>query len=86
MYLDLNLVQYFQSVIQDGLSSEFQYSGTSELNLLLDFERMGAIPGAAFALRPRPATGKARTRPPGCSSRPIPTSPCPSRASTKNRS
>jgi len=48
---DIDFNQYFQAVTDGGIDRDSEYGGTIDLNLSVDFDRMGLIPGGLLQMR-----------------------------------
>lgn len=48
---DIDFNQYFQSVVNGGIDTDSEYGATLDYNIMVDFDRMGLIPGGLFQMR-----------------------------------
>lgn len=55
---DIDYYQYFQGVVDGGMETGNEYSGVVNLNMAIDFDKMGLIPGGLLQLQTVSRYGK----------------------------
>jgi len=48
---DIDYNQYFQGVVDGGIDTDSEYGGTIDYNMIVDFDRMGLIPGGLLLMK-----------------------------------